>query len=94
MILTLSLLIVNISGILTILYIPNYSHEGIRKAGLNASLILFILTTCLLALFDKSTPWIQFSYFNFSLGLLGVDGVSLFFILLTGLLIPLCLLTG
>jgi NADH-quinone oxidoreductase subunit M len=92
--LTSSLLIVNIFGIFFLFYKSNYDHEGIRKAGLNVSLTILIITIFMLSLFDRSTPWLQFGYYNSSVGLTGVDGISLFFLVLTGLLVALCLLTG
>jgi proton-translocating NADH-quinone oxidoreductase chain M len=58
----------------------------------------FVLSTFLWVLFDRSTAkfqfveeflWIPSSNINF---FIGVDGISLFFVLLTTLLVPLCLL--
>jgi proton-translocating NADH-quinone oxidoreductase chain M len=58
----------------------------------------FVLSTFLWVLFDRSTAkfqfveeflWIPSSNINF---FIGIDGISLFFVLLTTLLVPLCLL--
>jgi proton-translocating NADH-quinone oxidoreductase chain M len=60
----------------------------------------FVLSTFLWVLFDRSTAkfqfveeflWIPSSNINF---FIGVDGISLFFVLLTTLLVPLCLLAS
>jgi proton-translocating NADH-quinone oxidoreductase chain M len=60
----------------------------------------FVLSTFLWVLFDRSTAkfqfveeflWIPSSNINF---FIGVDGISLFFVILTTLLVPLCLLAS
>lgn len=94
MLLTCSLLLVNIFGIIYIFFIHSLNHDSIRRAGLNTSLCTFIISLLMWVFFDRSTPWIQFGYYNSSFGLLGLDGISLFFIILTALLTPLCLLTA
>jgi NADH:ubiquinone oxidoreductase subunit 4 (subunit M) len=94
MLLTFSLLFINFIGLLYIYFIDKCNHDKIRAAGLSTSLFTFLISLLMWVFFDRSTPWIQFGYFNTSLGLLGVDGISLFFIILTTLLIPLCILTA
>ena len=89
-----------IFGILLLLFIP-YSKERILKIiALNFACLSFTGSLLLWGGFQKSTSSFQFVVKFFwlpSLNLnfiLGVDGISLFFVLLTTLLIPLCLLTS
>ena len=85
-------------GVLVLCFIPAYEKKLLKLVALNASFLAFIGSLLLWGAFNKSTGFFQFvtqsSWFpilnlNFSLG---VDGISLFFLLLTNLLIPLCLL--
>ena len=64
------------------------------------SLVVFVLSLYLWAAFDNSTAkfqfveayeWIGSSNINFYLG---IDGISLFFVILTTLLIPICILAS
>jgi proton-translocating NADH-quinone oxidoreductase chain M len=70
----------------------------IKNIALTFSMASFVLSTFLWVLFDRSTAkfqfveeflWIPSSNINF---FIGIDGISLFFVLLTTLLVPLCLL--
>jgi proton-translocating NADH-quinone oxidoreductase chain M len=57
----------------------------------------FFLSVFLLFLFDKSTinfQFIEIFYFNFHEIVFGIDGISIFLILLTTFLIPLCILSN
>jgi len=63
-------------------------------------MLTFFLSTFLWVLFDRSTAkfqfveeflWIPSSNINF---FIGVDGISLFFVILTALLVPLCILAS
>ncbi len=91
---TFCLLIINVFGICYIYFLDNLNHDKIRIAGLNTSFFSFFISLLIWIFFDRSTPWIQFGFYNSALGLLGLDGISLFFILLTSFLIPLCILTA
>ena len=83
--------------------IPNTKPKWIQSAALNTSLVNFIASLVLWVQFDHSTSKFQFiysldqnpllAYLNSSF-MFGVDGISLFFILLTTVLIPICLLVG
>jgi proton-translocating NADH-quinone oxidoreductase chain M len=84
------------SAILTI--IPSENVGIIRATGISVSILTFVLSVFLWILFDYSTAtfqfvesfnWIPMSNLTFSIG---IDGISLFFILITTLLIPLCLI--
>lgn len=87
-------------GIIFLLMINNENLKMIRISSLIISLITFILSVFIWILFDNTTSKFQFmiklqlipySNINFSLG---IDGISLFFILLTTFLIPLCILSS
>lgn len=87
-----------IIGILLLCVIPAREKTLLKLVALNVSFLSFISFLLLWGAFNKSTGFFQFigqfSWFpilnlNFSLG---VDGISLFFLFLTTLLIPLCLL--
>jgi NADH-quinone oxidoreductase subunit M len=75
----------------------NY-FDKCRSVRFWASAICFILSLVLWALFDQSRASFQFSYSIFWLSSiniefsLGIDGISLLFIVLTTFLIPLCIL--
>jgi NADH-quinone oxidoreductase subunit M len=73
---------------------PRSSHEGIRRLALAVSLLTFCLSLALLGGFDRGTadyqyvidvPWIQTPAIRYHVGL---DGLSLWLVLLTTLLTP------
>ena len=83
-----------------ILFIDSKNLEHMKKVALGASMFTFVLSLGLWVLFDRSTAVFQFREYwqwldqvniNFNLG---VDGISLFFVILTTMLIPLCLLAS
>lgn len=89
-----------IVGVFILFLIPDWKSSLIKQVSLYTSLITFIFSLFLWIFFDKSTSKFQFVYevnwidtlnINFSLG---IDGISLFLIILTTFLIPLCILTG
>ena len=89
-------------GALIIVFIKETedSIKNIKWAALCASLGTFILTCLIWFLFDKSNPNYQFiekyhwfSDFKFYYHI-GVDGISLFLILLSSFLTPFCLFTN
>jgi proton-translocating NADH-quinone oxidoreductase chain M len=89
-----------IIGILLLLQISLCEIRLLKFVALNSACLSFIVSLILWGSFTKSTGFFQYlvklSWFplltlNFTLG---VDGISLFFILLTTLLIPLCLLAS
>ena len=82
------------------LFVPAHYKDTIKGSALLISLITFVLSLYLWAAFDNSTArfqyvevynWIENSNINF---VLGVDGISLFFVLLTTLLVPICILAS
>jgi NADH-quinone oxidoreductase subunit M len=98
----LSLLIaLPLAGALLILLIPNRNEQGarlVRQAGLVVSLVVFAATLLLLARFDAAVADFQFverASWIPAFGIeyhLGVDGISLWLVVLTGFLTPISLL--
>ena len=90
-------------GSVFILMCPAWKVNTIRSIAFYASLITFILSLALWALFDPTSADFQFRYelnghtigglFNFSFGF-GIDGINLWLILLTTFLTPVCILVG
>lgn len=91
-------------GALFLLFIPGWKTQLIKNLALNISLFNFLISLILWIEFDNSTSKFQFfqnftsfqtdlsfSTFNFVFGL---DGISLFFVLLTTFLIPVCILVS
>ena len=79
---------------------PSYNKLLLKQFTLAISCLTFLLSLVVWVFFNKSIGtfqfvnkffWIPILNLNFPLG---VDGISLFFLLLTTLLIPLCLLTS
>ncbi|XP_037430171.1 NADH-ubiquinone oxidoreductase chain 4-like [Triticum dicoccoides] len=87
-------------GSITPLFIPNSSIRPIRLIGLCISLITFLYPPVPRIQFDPSTAKSQFMeslrwlpYENNHL-YMGIDGLSLFFVILTTFLIPICISVG
>ena len=98
--LLLYVLMFPIIGILLLLLIPARETRLLKFIALNSTCFSFIGSLLLWGGFSKSVGFFQFliklTWFplltlNFTLG---IDGISLFFILLTTLLIPLCILAS
>jgi proton-translocating NADH-quinone oxidoreductase chain M len=96
----LNVLALPLIGAGVIFFIPSNQTRMIRTLGLCTTLLTFIVSLFLWVSFDNSTaqfqfvsvlPWLPFSNMNVYIG---VDGISLFFIILTTFLVPACLLTG
>lgn len=92
------ILMLPIFGILFLIFIPPQKKRLLKSIALNITCLSFTVSLLLWFFFQKSMNSFQFfiKFFwlpNFNLNFsLGIDGISLFFILLTNLLIPLCLL--
>jgi NADH-quinone oxidoreductase subunit M len=89
-------------GVIVTLLIPTAKESAIKYWGLVNTAITFILTLVLYSRFDTtiagmqnafniSVPWIKSFHINYSLG---VDGISLPMIILTGLLFFICILSS
>lgn len=94
------LVLLPIFGSICLLFISNKNVTLIRQFGLFISFLVFFLSLFLWLLFDCTYVrfqfvydfiWVSSSNLVFSLG---IDGISIFFLLLTTLLIPLCLLAS
>ena len=92
------LLVIPLLGSLLLVLVPKNKILVVKILGLSISSFTFILSLFLWVWFDKSLGyfqfvtqigWLPFLNINFTLG---VDGISLFFVLLTTLLTLLCLL--
>lgn len=92
------ILILPLIGVFLLLFVPASNHSLLKSIALNISCFSYVVSLFLWVFFNKSIGsfqfvskfwWIPFLNLNFSLG---VDGISLFFILLTTLLIFLCIL--
>ena len=95
------ILLIPILGYLILLPIPEDSSLNkvrIRNIGLITSIITFILSIWLWIQFDSSTSQFQFVYefkeLSFCHFNIGVDGISLYFVLLTTFLTPIALLSN
>ncbi len=96
----LNIILLPLIGAIIILFTRDTNVKLIKNVALVFSMASFVLSTFLWVLFDRSTAkfqfveeflWIPSSNINF---FIGVDGISLFFVLLTTLLVPLCLLAS
>jgi proton-translocating NADH-quinone oxidoreductase chain M len=87
-------------GIALLLFTPSRQEKLLKLIALNSACLSFTGSLILWGFFQKSICSFQFVLNFFWLPLLnlnislGIDGISLFFILLTTLLIPLCLLAS
>lgn len=87
-------------GVLFLLFIPSSNHRLLKQVGFKISCLTFVLSVYVWSVFKKSlgtfqlvthNTWVSLLTLNLNLG---VDGISLFFIILTTLLIALCILTS
>jgi NADH:ubiquinone oxidoreductase subunit 4 (subunit M) len=92
------LLICPLIGALVIAFTPSWNVRFIKTYALFISITNFIASLSVWLLFDTSTAKFQFvdriawlPFLNMNV-YIGIDGISLFFILLTTLLIFLCIL--
>jgi len=94
------ILVFPIFGILLLIFIPARQENLLKLIALNSACLSFTGSLFLWGFFQNSIGSFQFVVNLFWLPLLnlnitlGVDGISLFLILLTTLLIPLCLLAS
>lgn len=92
------MMILPLIGVFFLLFVPASNHLLLKSIALNVSCFLYSISLLLWVFFNKSVGsfqfvskllWVPFLNLSFSLG---IDGISLFFILLTTLLIFLCIL--
>jgi NADH-ubiquinone oxidoreductase chain 4 len=98
--LLLSLLLIPIFGVVAILVNKEngVSLKNVKLIALTTSIVNLFISLIIFILFDFSTNQFQFvqeyheiSYFDFYLG---VDGLSIYFVLLTTIIIPVSLLSN
>jgi len=96
----ISLLLLPIFGIFFLLFIPRKHNLLIKKVSLFFSLSCFFYSLLLFLFFDQSTSKFQylefiewFPVYNMHF-FLGLDGISLFLVILSTLLINFCILTS
>lgn len=96
----LYLLLIPLCSALLLFFIPQEKENLIKKIALNSSLVTFAFSLLLWINFDNASTkfqyvtkleWIPDSNFYITLG---IDGISLFFVILTTFLIPICLLAS
>ena len=94
------ILLLPLLGAVSLLPISSSNSYLLRQVALSFSCLTFVLSLVVWVLFNKSIGtfqlvnkffWIPILNLNFALG---IDGISLFFLLLTTLLIPICIITG
>src|SRR5829696_675420 len=88
-------------GIIILFFIPREQKDALRWTALLTSLVTFLLSLWVLAVFEPSDPnlqlvaqynWITVAGWNIQY-FLGVDGLSILLVLLTGFLTPLSILS-
>jgi len=95
-----TILVLPLVGALNLCILPSDKIRTIKTVGLSYSLITFLLSLFLWINFDCSTAQFQFVdeitwLDNLNIHFYtGIDGISLFFVLLTTFLVPSCLLVG
>lgn len=98
--LLISLLFIPLLGTMSILLgqYTDFSGENIKYLGLITSILNMSLALIIFIFFDFSTNLFQLvkenykiSYFNFKLG---VDGLSIYFVLLTTIIAPISLMSN
>jgi len=94
----LCLLTLPVLGALGVLVFPTTALRQMKLFALTVTLVNFILSLSLWIFFDNASAKFQYvqqiewlSFFNMNF-YIGIDGISLFFILLTTFLVPVCLL--
>jgi NADH-ubiquinone oxidoreductase chain 4 len=97
--LLLSLIIIPIFGILTILSFISYNNiKLLKSSALFFSILNLIISLIIWVLFDNSSKYFQFIQEHYIIGnydfYLGIDGLSLYFILLTTIIMPISILSN
>src|SRR5690606_23854846 len=80
--------------------LPRLSESAAKWIALASTMLVFIVSLCMLSRFDGSSAEFQFVEKDVwfpALGLtyhLGVDGISIYFVLLSTFLTPICLISA
>ena len=95
-----TIVVLPILGALVLLSLPNLKKSSVFAVGVSASALTFIVSMLLWIRFDNTVSGFQFvekydwlNFLNLNVKL-GVDGISLFLVILTTFLIPVCLLAS
>ena len=95
-----TIVVLPIIGALVLLFLPNLKKSSVFAVGVSASALTFIVSMLLWIRFDNTVSGFQFvekydwlNFLNLNVKL-GVDGISLFLVILTTFLIPVCLLAS
>ena len=95
-----TIVVLPIIGALVLLSLPNLKKSSVFAVGVSASALTFIVSMLLWIRFDNTVSGFQFvekydwlNFLNLNVKL-GVDGISLFLVILTTFLIPVCLLAS
>lgn len=70
------------------------SKSVIRQIGLSTSLVTLIFTLILFSKFNNNTSFYQFTSYMAPFGYIGVDGISIYYVLLTAFITPIALLSN
>lgn len=96
-----SLLLIPLIGIFIITSVSNDSSKEnvfIKKIALTTSLVNLVLSLIVYTLFDFSSNQYQFVQEHYDLSFfdlyLGIDGISMYFVLLTTIIMPIALLSN
>lgn len=89
-------------GALFVLTVPGndaVAVTNIRRIALATTVVTFIFTLVMWSMFDATNPGFQFvqnhEWIGSAIGYrMGVDGISILFVVLTGLLMPFCILSS
>ncbi len=99
-IILLTIIIIPLITAFILFFVNRNNNELIRTISIYSTSITFFISIFLLFLFNKSTiyfqgiheiSWLSFLNINF---IIGIDGISLFFIILTTFLFPICILSS
>ncbi|AVX04569.1 NADH:ubiquinone reductase (H(+)-translocating) [Maritalea myrionectae] len=90
-------------GVFFLLIVPgndDLAKNNMRRIALATTLVTFVFSLVMWAMFDSTNPGFQFVQNHSWIGddvigyRMGVDGISILFIVLTGLLMPMCVLAS
>jgi len=86
-------------GALAILFMPKTGFDAIRWTALATTIVTFVLSLWMWSMFDPANPGFQFvvdrPWIGDNIGYrVGVDGISVLFVVLSALLMPFCILAS
>ncbi|WP_172123306.1 MULTISPECIES: NADH-quinone oxidoreductase subunit M [unclassified Devosia] len=86
-------------GAVAILFMPRTAFDAIRWTALATTVVTFVLSLWMWSMFDPANPGFQFvvdrPWIGDNIGYrVGVDGISVLFVVLSALLMPFCILAS